>query len=974
MADDARSSDNGVRRSARPLIEECAAVADTDAVPSPAPDAALRGDIKALGELLGQTLVRQEGQQLLDLVEQVRALTRSAEPGAADEAQAQLAELDLATAIRLVRAFSNYFYLANVTEQAHRARELHAERATSGSWLARAVDRIGVAIADPESKVTRDWVEEVVNRLSARPVFTAHPTEAARRTILGKLRQIALLLDANPFPQPGTATDPVAQRRAERRLQELVESLWQTDELRVARPEPTDEARNALYYLDELHSGAVPDVLDELAAELERIGVKLPVDARPLSFGTWIGGDRDGNPNVTPLLTLEILALQHERAVDDALKIVDGLRNSLSTSTRIAKITPELEESLAQDLAALPDIPARYKRLNQEEPYRLKATCVRQKLLNTKKRIAKGRAHVPGHDYLNGEELVADLLLMRDSLLADRGELIARGSLDQVIRTVSAFGLQLATLDVREHADAHHHAIGQLIDRLGIESWRYEDMPREYRAGLLAKELRSRRPLAKLPEKIHRNGVEGFDAWGGASPILDETGAKTFGVFTAIRETIERFGPDVIESYIISMCRGVDDVYAAVLLAREAGLIDLRGGRAQIGFVPLLEQVSELRQADTILGELLNDPSYRKLVRLRGDVQEIMLGYSDSNKDAGIATSQWEIHLAQRKLRDVAHRHGVRLRLFHGRGGTVGRGGGPTHEAILAQPWGTLEGEIKVTEQGEVISDKYALPSLARENLELTVAATLEASVLHLGPRQSADALARWSAAMGGISDAAYARYRQLADDPDLPRYFLASTPVDQLGDLHLGSRPSRRPDSGAGLEGLRAIPWVFGWTQSRQIVPGWFGVGTGLASAYAAGHDDVLKEMYEDWHFFRNFLSNVAMTLAKTDLRIARLYVEQLVPDELKHVFDTIVEEHELTVQQVLKVSGQTELLGHDPVLARTLRIRDRYLDPISYLQVALLKRHREALAAGETPDPQLSRALLLTVNGVAAGLRNTG
>jgi phosphoenolpyruvate carboxylase len=954
-------------------------VADTDAVSTPAaetpaPDAALRGDIKALGELLGQTLVRQEGQQLLDLVEQIRALTRSAEPGAGDEAQSRLAELDLATAIRLVRAFSSYFYLANVTEQVHRARELHAERASTGSWLSRAVDRIGAAIEDPESKVTQDWVEEVVGRLSARPVFTAHPTEAARRTILGKLRQIAALLDANPFPQAGTETDPVAQRRAERRLQELVESLWQTDELRVARPEPTDEARNALYYLDELHGSAVPDVLDELAAELERIGVKLPVDARPLTFGSWIGGDRDGNPNVTPLLTLEILALQHERAVDDALKIVEGLRNSLSTSKRIAGITPQLEESLAADLAALPDIPARYKRLNQEEPYRLKATCVRQKLLNTKKRIAKGRPHVPGQDYLNGEELVGDLMLMRDSLLADRGELIARGSLDQVIRTVSAFGLQLATLDVREHADAHHHAIGQLIDRLGIESWRYEDMPREYRAGLLAKELRSRRPLAKLPEKLHRNGVEGYDAWGKAAPILDEAGAKTFGVFTAIRETIERFGPDVIESYIISMCRGVDDVYAAVLLAREAGLIDLRGGRAQIGFVPLLEQVSELRQADTILGELLNDPSYRKLVRLRGDVQEIMLGYSDSNKDAGIATSQWEIHLAQRKLRDVAHRHGVRLRLFHGRGGTVGRGGGPTHEAILAQPWGTLEGEIKVTEQGEVISDKYALPSLARENLELTVAATLEASVLHLGPRQSADALARWSAAMTGISDAAYARYRRLVEDPDLPRYFLSSTPVDQLGDLHLGSRPSRRPDSGAGLEGLRAIPWVFGWTQSRQIVPGWFGVGTGLASAYAAGHDEVLKEMYDDWHFFRNFLSNVAMTLAKTDLRIARLYVEQLVPDELKHVFDTIVEEHELTVRQVLKVTGQTELLGHDAALARTLRIRDRYLDPISYLQVSLLKRHRDALAAGETPDPQLSRALLLTVNGVAAGLRNTG
>jgi phosphoenolpyruvate carboxylase len=892
-------------------------------------DALLRSDVRRLADLLGQSLVRQEGQDLFDLVEAVRKAGRD------NGDDVILSKISDDQAVDLVRAFSTFFHLANVAEQVHRSRILAEARRDGKSWLSKAIDKIIDAQANPSSghEFTHADIEKWVGELQVRPVFTAHPTEAARRSILGKLSEISNLLDL---------PNSVSQNE---RLAEIVDLLWQTDELRLDRPEPLDEAMNALYYLDDLAKQTVPEVLNDFARELKRINIDLPVTARPLTFGTWIGGDRDGNPNITPQVTEDAVVLQVGHAIRTTIAAMDRLRQMLSVSTRITGATPELSASVEEDLKRIPEFEQRFLRLNSQEPYRLKATAIVHRLAFTRNRHAVGGPHVPGRDYKDTSELLADLTLMRDSLFAHRGELIATGLLERTIRSVAAFGLTHATLDIREHSDAHHNVLKNFLGDGYLEKSHDEKFE------IL---------IGELANGVKRNGSS-----------LDATAAKTLNTFVAIADLIERFGPEVIETYIVSMTKGADDLVAAALLGKYAGLIDLDKKVAKIGFAPLLETVAELRAAGDILDKLLSNPTYRAIVALRGDLQEVMLGYSDSNKDAGIATSQWEIHRAQRKLRDVAMKHGVKLRLFHGRGGSVGRGGGPTYEALVALPWGSVDGAIKMTEQGEVISDKYSLPALARENVELTLAASLEATILNRGPRQSVADLEQWNDCMNLVSDNSFAKYRALIDHPDLPAYFYASTPVEQLGNLFLGSRPSRRPDAAGGLDSLRAIPWVFGWTQSRQIVPGWFGVGSGLKAAREAGKTDVLKKMLSEWHFFSTFISNVEMTLKKTDLKTARRYVETLVPKELQHFLTTIEEEFNLTISEILLLTGKSALLSDQPVLARTLEVRDTYLAPIHSLQVNLLDRVRNA---GDNPEPTLIRALLLTINGVATGLRNTG
>jgi len=879
----------------------------------------LRNDVRKLADLLGQTLVRQEGEELLSLVESVRLSVRE---GQQDQILNKLTD---SQTISLVRAFSNFFNLANVAEQVNRSKDLAAEHKSEGSWLGKAIENIARAQRDGNDFSTND-LQNWLDNFSVRPVFTAHPTEAARRSVLSKMTTIAQLLE-----------QPESQIKNER-LAEAIDLLWQTDELRLGRPDPLDEAVNSIYYLDELLLETVPEVLAEFVNEIKKLGITLSLTARPLRFGTWIGGDRDGNPNITAAVTKSAILLQNAHFTRTLFSHLDELRQALSISTKLAGVSKELEKSVEQDLENLPEVEARYRRINAEEPYRLKATAIRHKLSLTQSRHAAGLPHFPGRDYKDTADLLKDFEVMRSSLLANNGELIANGLLDRIMRSINAFGLTHATMDIREHSEVHHKLLKQVL-------------------GSSTSEILTKQLLDK------------------STPVLkdlDSPSDNCFKTFEAIKELIDRFGPEVIESYIISMTKSANDVMAAVVIAKMAGLISLQPSNsfAKIGFVPLLETVAELRSADKILDDLLNDKNYRKIVDLRGGIQEVMLGYSDSNKDAGITTSQWEIHKAQRKLRDVAMKHSVKLRLFHGRGGSVGRGGGPTYDALIALPWGSIDGQIKMTEQGEVISDKFGLPALAKENLELTLAAALEATVLNRKPRQSSTDLNTWNECMDLISESAYNSYRALVDQDELPAYFYASTPVEQLGNMFLGSRPSRRPDDSSGLESLRAIPWVFGWTQSRQIVPGWYGVGSGLKAAREAGKSDLLQTLLKEWHFFRTFISNVEMTLAKTDLAIAQRYVTTLVDPSLHKIFDQIKAEFDLTVKELLLMTNKSEILGNQPILARTLQVRDTYLAPIQLLQISLLKRVRTQKEA----DPLLARALLLTINGVAAGLRNTG
>ena len=901
-------------------------------------DSALRGDIRRLGRQLGDALVRQHGTELLERVEQVRGLARGLRRS--DEDSTALAELlagvDVAEAGLLARAFTVYFHLANTVEQVHRIDDLTEQQSAGPNRFGEMVGRLR------QMGFTDGEIVSTVNSAELRPVFTAHPTEASRRSILDKLAEIASLIEQRFH----AGSDETARQRLDRRADELIDAIWQTDELRRRRPDPVDEARSILYFLTEIAVEGVPELLEDIDAVLAGLGGGLDPDRSLIRFGSWVGGDRDGNPNVTEATTVDVLEFQRQRALRLLIGEIEALSSELSVGLAVRGVSDELAERLAADRRQFPEVTARFDTLSAGEPYRQRLAVIHRRLTETSQRSPGPAA------YASAGELANDLAVIARSLEDNRGRLLARGRLARVRRLVAMIGFDLATLDVREHSERLHRALAALFAPLGMD---YDGLDSAGRAALLASELSGPRPLG-LPGRTLGDGVE-----------------DVLRLFRVLRREMDARGDQIVQSYIVSMTRGVDDVLAPAVLAREAGLVDLGAGVARLGFVPLFETIDDLRSCGPVLRELLEVAPYRRLLELRGGVQEVMVGYSDSNKDGGIMTSQWEIHKALRAIAEVSATTGVQMTVFHGRGGTVGRGGGPTHASILGQPPGAISGSVKITEQGEVIADKYGLPRLAHRNLDLAFAAVVEASISHRAPRHDRAVTRRWDQVMEVSSSAAHDAYRAFLQAPGLVEYFQTSTPVEELAEMNIGSRPARRSRAGEGIDSLRAIPWVFGWTQSRQIVPGWFGVGTGLAAARAAGMKSDLEDMYESWQFFRTFVSNVEMTLFKTDLAIARHYVVTLVEPALHRHFDAVCAEYDRTVVEVTALTGRA-LLEDLPILRRTLAVRDAYLDPINVLQADLLARHRRGRAGSPAEDERLLRTLLLTVNGVAAGMRNTG
>ncbi|BCN78489.1 phosphoenolpyruvate carboxylase [Prescottella equi] len=907
----------------------------------------LRDDIRLLGGILGDIVREQAGEDVFDLVERARVESFRVRRSEID--RAELAELfstvDTADAIPVIRAFSHFALLANVAEDIHRERRraihVRAGEPPQDSTLAATYAKLDAAPVDPEIAAGA-----LAGALVA-PVITAHPTETRRRTVFETQNRIMELMRRREW----VSVDPAEADAVDRQLRRQILTLWQTALIRLSRLRIQDEIEVGLRYYDASLFEVVPRINAELRDALRSRWPDSGVLTEPmLRPGSWIGGDRDGNPYVTADVVARATHRASETALEHHLAELEVLERELSMSARLVTVTPELNR--------LADESGDESAFRADEPYRRAVRGLRARLTGTAARIlGHPAAHaVAGElpDYRDPAGLLADLEIIDTSLRSHGDGTVADDRLAQLRNSVEVFGFHLCGLDMRQNSEVHETVVAELLAWSGVHP-DYASLPEDERIALLTRELATRRPLA------------------GPHAEFSELTTKELGILRAAADAVDRIGPEAIPNYVISMCESVSDMLEAAILLAEVGLFDPdgeAGPRCPVGIVPLFETIEDLRHGAETLTATLDVPLYRALVANRGDSQEVMLGYSDSNKDGGYLAANWALYRAELDLVRVAREKGIRLRLFHGRGGTVGRGGGPSYDAILAQPPGAVEGSLRITEQGEIIAAKYAEPRLARRNLEALVSATLESTLLDV--EGLGDDAAPAYAVLDELAELARVAYADLVHDtPGFVEYFEASTPVAEIGALNIGSRPASRKQT-QSISDLRAIPWVLSWSQSRVMLPGWYGTGTAFEKWVGddAGRLATLTDLYERWPFFRTVLSNMAQVLSKSDMGLAARYSE-LVPDaELREeVFGKISAEHARTLAMYRAVTGHDNLLWDNPALDRSVHNRFPYLEPLNHLQVELLRRYR----AGDDSD-NVRRGIQLTMNGLATALRNSG
>ncbi|OMC10131.1 phosphoenolpyruvate carboxylase [Mycobacterium sp. SP-6446] len=908
----------------------------------------MRADIRLLGAILGDTVREQNGDEVFDLVERARVESFRVRRSEIDRAEmaAMFSGLDIHLAIPIIRAFSHFALLANVAEDIHRERRraIHVDAGEPPQDSSLAATYAKLDLAELNSATVADALKGAL----VSPVITAHPTETRRRTVFVTQHRITGLMRLHA--EGHTQTDD--GRDIELELRRQVLTLWQTALIRLSRLQITDEIDVGLRYYPAALFEVIPQVNSEVRDALRARWPDAELLADPiLQPGSWIGGDRDGNPNVTAEVVRRATGSAAFTAVAHYLAELTDLEQELSLSARLVSVTPEL----AEVADACPE------NARADEPYRRAVRVIRGRLTATAAEILDRQ---PQHEldlgltrYATPAELRSDLDTVDASLRAHGSALLADDRLALLREGVGVFGFHLCGLDMRQNSDVHQEVVGELLEWAGVHP-DYGSLGEDERVELLAGELSTRRPL--LGERAE----------------LSDLARGELGVMGAAAHAVRRYGPAAVPNYVISMCQSVSDVLEAAILLKEAGLLDTSGPEpyCPVGISPLFETIDDLHNGAAILHAMLELPVYRALVSARGDSQEVMLGYSDSNKDGGYLASSWAVYRAELSLVEVARKTGIRLRLFHGRGGTVGRGGGPSYQAILAQPPGAVNGSLRLTEQGEVIAAKYAEPQLARRNLESLVAATLESTLLDVeGLGEAAEPA---YAVLDEVATLARRAYAELVHDtPGFVEYFKASTPVSEIGSLNIGSRPaSRKPTE--SIADLRAIPWVLAWSQSRVMLPGWYGTGSAFEQWIAAGPESeadrvaTLHELYERWPFFASVLSNMAQVLAKSDLGLAARYAE-LVSDESlrRRVFDKIVDEHRRTIAMHKLITGHDDLLADNPALARSVFNRFPYLEPLNHLQVELLRRYRSG-----DDDELVQRGILLTMNGLSSALRNSG